>query len=166
VVGCGEQCITLLCRFYGVDVREDRILELLAPSVSGECSFTDISRCIKSIGLDCYAFRGDIKDLSNIRQPVILLFKRTKDDKVGHFLVSMLDPKTKTLIGYDPAMSGVPFELTPEKLETFWTRRGMIIFPPHANSQLGLHFLLVAVASILLGVCLAQIRVLKQQKDI
>ena len=49
VIGCGEQCIRLLSKFYGKQVSEHKIVELLKPNESGEASLYDLERCIKGI---------------------------------------------------------------------------------------------------------------------
>ena|GEM_PF-5241781 len=107
VHGCAEQCIKLMCKYYGIQADEDTILRELRPGGKGEASMADISRCIKKLGLDCYGFRGTHEDLFALAHPAILYLKENADDTIGHFAVSMFDAAEDKLTGYDPTMPGV-----------------------------------------------------------
>jgi len=157
VTGCGEQCVRLLCEYYRNQISEYKIIEFLKPNELGEATFKDLERCIKKVGLDCYAFKGNSKDLTRIQYPVILHFKKTSKHKVGHFLVSLLEPKENKLIGYDPALAGAPFDLTPEKLDKFWTGAGLVVFPKKLHQKPWLLFVLTG-GGICLGSFIALIR--------
>jgi ABC-type bacteriocin/lantibiotic exporter with double-glycine peptidase domain len=167
IIGCGEQCIKLLCTFYKKQISEDKIKEFLKPNQYGEATFKDIERCIKKIGLNCYAFKGSSKDLDQIRHPVILHFKNKRKDKVGHFLVALLDPKDNKVIGFDPASSGTPFELTFKKLDNYWTGAGLVVFPKQYHYRKFLLFVIIA-SSFLFGTSIALIepRILQRRKEL
>ena len=126
--GCGEQCIKLLCKFYGKDVSEQRILDILKPGELGEATFKDLHRSIKKVGLDCYAFKGTVEDLIRIKYPVILHFKRADDNPIGHFLVALSESNSNKLVAYDPAFAGAPFDLTSEMLNESWSGAGLVVF--------------------------------------
>jgi len=98
-----------------------------------------------------------LQDLTRIRYPVILHFKRKEEDKVGHFLVGLLDTKGNKLIGYDPALIGAPFDLTPETLSEFWTGAGLIVFPKQSHYKLWL-LVVIIVGAFLSGSGIALIR--------
>ena len=150
VMGCGEQCVKLLCKYYGIEVHESDILKSLSPNELGECSFKDIIRCIKYIGLDSYAFKSSIEELRSIHDPVILLFKKSHDDKIGHFIVGMLDRQTNDFIGYDPVNSGIPFELTTNKLESFWPGAGLVVFKKQSTYTSYLLFPVIMICLVLM----------------
>ncbi len=150
VHGCAEQCIKLLCRYYGVQADQNTILSELRPGEKGEASMADISRCIKKLGLDCYGFKGTAEDLFALAHPAILYLKENADDTIGHFAVSMFDAAEDKLTGYDPTMSGVPFEITPDKLDRYWTGKGLVVFPPDQHARIAGHVVSAAAAIVVL----------------
>jgi len=149
--GCGERCMVLLCKFYEKQIPEDKIKKILRPNQLGESSIKDLERCIKKMGLDCYSFSGSPNELIKIKHPVILYFKKTKQDKIGHFLISLLNKRDNKLIGFDPTMSNLPFDLTPKSLDKFWTGRGIVVFPRQTHYGL----LFITISSFLLGSVIA-----------
>jgi ABC-type bacteriocin/lantibiotic exporter with double-glycine peptidase domain len=157
VVGCGEECISLLCHFYGITMSDDVILRALSPNESGECTLLALDNAIRAIGLGSRPFRGTVDDLFKIRDPMILHLQRRKADKVGHFIVVCWSEYTQELIGYDPALSGVSNPLTREMLQGLWTGVGVIVYRTPAYSPYRI-ILCTLCGAVLAGMALARAR--------
>lgn len=152
VRSCGELCLDLIFRFYGIQVAADDIYKDIKPDQSGVSSLRDISECVKKYGLDCIGFKGKPEELFEIKSPVILCVKKEKSDKIGHFAVSLFDAKNNKLMGYDPSMSGIPFELTRPILDRYWTGNGLMVLPQEVKAGFSFNLLIMQTTVSFLGV--------------
>ncbi len=167
---CGAQCALMLCRYFQVNVQEEQLQKYLGPQDKGTVSLHELKECFQALGFDSLAFQGDSEDLKKSVHPIILHFRPVRNEKVGHFLVVMMDFKRGQLVAYDPSFAGRPIDLDDKTLQRYWTGKGLMVWPRYANHLPQERFpgslWLSALASVFCGAVFTHLLTFRSQKGI
>lgn len=124
---CGLACLTSIIRFYGGDVKQEKLTEKSGTTYSGT-TLLGLYTASKEIGLIPEGFEAKIKHLKKMKLPVIL--HTVNSDGLEHFMVCYGYYGNKFIIG-DPGWGIV--EYTDKELETIWKSKSLLIVKPGKN---------------------------------
>jgi len=150
---CGEVCVEILCRYYGITFSRDEVVAELQLGDLGETSLHHLERCLHARGLCCTAISATLSTIDQIDYPMVLHLDARAGEPVGHFGVVLRDPVAGRLVAYDPFNSGDPTIVSPAVLAKQWSGKAIIVEPPRSVRD-GLAKVLVGAFAMLLGAAL------------
>lgn len=162
---CGVACLLSVIQYYGGNGSLERLRELSGTTIQGT-SLLGLYQTATESGFDAKGIRGEISQLKNFDQPLILHFMY--DTGLEHYVTYYgYDAEKGYLIG-DPA-NEVKYMLEPE-LDKHWSKRYCLLLSPNsnfisskklANDKIKLFISLLEedykliLSTVLIGVCIA-----------
>lgn len=74
VASCGLECLSYLCRLYGIQKNAEDIGRALPNGSNGAISMLDLSQCVSNLGLSCVGVRISFEEYARIDAPAIAHF--------------------------------------------------------------------------------------------
>ena len=96
---CGLACLSILCRYYGGDISQEKLVKLSGTNVSGT-TLLGLYQAANTIGLEAEGLEGNVEELSKLDNPAILHF--TLEDGLLHYVVYFGKSGDKFILA-DPA---------------------------------------------------------------
>jgi len=96
---CGLSCLSMLCRYYGGDMPQEKLVKISGTNVSGT-TLLGLYQAANTIGLEAEGLEGNIEELSKLDNPAILHF--TLEDGLLHYVVYFGKSGDKFILA-DPA---------------------------------------------------------------
>jgi len=124
---CGVACLASLTKFYGGDVRIERLRELSGTDKQGT-TLLGIHQAAEQLGFDSEAFEGDIPNLIKLGTPCILHV--LIDEKLQHYIICYGYENDQFIIS-DPA-KGVE-RISAEELEKIWQSKALLVVKPNTQ---------------------------------
>lgn len=81
---CGLACLSILCRYYGGDIPQEKLVKISGTNVSGT-TLLGLYQAANTIGLEAEGLEGNVEELSKLDNPAILHF--TLEDGLMHYVV-------------------------------------------------------------------------------
>lgn len=140
---CGVACIASLVKYYGGDIRLEKLRELSGTSKQGT-TMLGLFQAGQQIGFDVEAFEGDIPNLQKLETPCILHV--LMDNRLQHYVICYPTPNPSPKgRGTSPLSSGegsgVRFlisdpaqgvkEYSAEELEKIWQSKALLVLKPN-----------------------------------
>ena len=109
---CGVACLTMICRYYGMNYSTEYIDNFCHANVDG-VSMLGISEAAKAIGLETTTFAATTAELSEIKLPCILHWNQ------NHFVILYkISKDAKKYIIADPGKGIVKYSV--DELDQHW----------------------------------------------
>lgn len=125
---CGVACLLSIMQYYGGSESIERLRELSGTTTQGTSLF-GLYQTAEQMGFDASGVRGELQELKNTENPVILYF--LYEDGLEHYVVCYgYNAENGFLIG-DPA-NEVKY-LSEEELDLYWRKRFCLILSPNQN---------------------------------
>jgi ABC-type bacteriocin/lantibiotic exporter with double-glycine peptidase domain len=121
---CGVACLSMVIRYFGGEVRMERLRELSGTNKQGT-TLLGLYQSAKKTGLDAGAFKADILHLQKLDNPSILHV--IKNDHLQHYVVCY-GYQNGTFIIADPADSVK--KMTPDELKSIWKSKALLVLKP------------------------------------
>ncbi len=96
---CGLACLSILCRYYGGDIPQEKLVKISGTNVSGT-TLLGLHQAANTIGLEAEGLEGNIEELSKLDNPAILHF--TLENGLLHYVVYFGKSGDKFILA-DPA---------------------------------------------------------------
>jgi len=121
---CGVACLSMVIRYFGGEVRMERLRELSGTNKQGT-TLLGLYQSAEKTGLVAGAFEADIPHLKKLDKPSILHV--TKNNHLQHYMVCYGYQNGSFLIA-DPADSVK--KMTQDELESIWKSRALLVLEP------------------------------------
>jgi ATP-binding cassette subfamily B protein len=122
---CGVACLSSLVKFYGGDVRLEKLRELSGTTRQGT-TLLGLSQAAEQVGIDAEAFEADILNLQKHNAPCILHV--LMEERLQHYVICYGWENGKFIIS-DPG-KGIS-EYAPEELEKIWRSKALLTISPN-----------------------------------
>jgi ATP-binding cassette subfamily B protein len=121
---CGLACLASVVRYYGGETTQEKLRETSGTTLNGT-SMLGLYQAAQKLGFEVGAFEADIKNLKELKEPVILhIFK---DHTLEHFVVCYGLKNEKFIIG-DPA-TGIEY-YDEKELDNVWKSKALLQLVP------------------------------------
>lgn len=117
---CGLACLSILCRYYGGDMPQEKLVKLSGTNVSGT-TLLGLYQAANTIGLEAEGLEGNVEELSKLDNPAILHF--TLEDGLLHYVVYFGKSVDKFILA-DPA-KGISY-IDYGTLEKLWKSKTLL----------------------------------------
>ncbi len=124
---CGLACLASVVKYYGGETTQEKLQETSGTTLNGT-SLSGLYQAAQKLGFDVGAFEADIKNLKELKEPVILHIQ--KDEKLEHFVICYGFENGKFIIG-DPGWGITQFD--ENELETVWKSKALLKLSPGQN---------------------------------
>lgn len=121
---CGLACLASVVKYYGGETTQEKLRETSGTTLNGT-SLLGLYQAAQKLGFVVGAFEGDIQNLKELKEPVILHI--VKDHTLEHFVVCYGFKNEKFIIG-DPASGIETYE--EKELEMVWKSKALLQLVP------------------------------------
>ncbi|MDR1582398.1 MAG: hypothetical protein LBS55_03920, partial [Prevotellaceae bacterium] len=118
---CGLACLSMLTKYYGGEILQDKLLHISGTNVSGT-TLLGLYQAANAIGLAAEGLEGTTNDLKTLPAPAILHF--TLEDGLLHYVVYWGRCNHKFIIS-DPAKETI--EMDEEALNAKWKSKMLLL---------------------------------------
>jgi ATP-binding cassette subfamily B protein len=125
---CGVACLLSIIQYYGGSESIERLRELSGTTTQGTSLF-GLYQTAEQMGFDASGVRGELQELKNNKNPVILYF--LYEDGLEHYVVCYGYNAEKGFLIGDPA-NEVKY-LSEEELDLLWKKRFCLVLSPNQN---------------------------------
>lgn len=124
---CGVACLASLVKFYGGDVRLEKLRELSGTTKQGT-TMLGLFQAAQQTGFNAEGYEADIPNLKKLDAPCILHV--VMDNRLQHYVICYGFQDYKFIVS-DPARNVV--EYTSEELEKIWQSKALLLLKPNAD---------------------------------
>lgn len=118
---CGLACLSILCRYYGGDIPQEKLVKISGTNVSGT-TLLGLYQAANTIGLEAEGLEGNVEELSRLDNPAILHF--TLEDGLLHYVVYFGKSGDKFILA-DPA-KGISY-IDYGTLDKLWKSKTLLL---------------------------------------
>ena len=118
---CGLACLSMLCKYYGGNISQEKLVNISGTSVSGT-TLLGLYQAANTLGLKAQGFEADIDNLKQLSHPAILHF--TLSDGLEHYVVCFAYQNGVFLIG-DPAKEVI--EMSEQEVSALWRSKKLLL---------------------------------------